>query len=67
MVHLGRIAVLVLAFDQPLRAGHGEVAGHGRVMGDDIHVRLHPDIGRHRLADAVGAAGVLVPPCTWST
>ena len=59
MVHLGRIAVLVLAFDQPLRAGHRKVAGDGRVVGDHVHVRLHPDIGRHRRADAVGAPGGL--------
>src|SRR6188508_3435537 len=30
-------------------------------MGDDVHVRLESDIGGHRLADAVGAAGEAGP------
>ena len=57
VVHLDFPAVLVHAGDQPLRAGHGEVVGNGRVMRDDIHVRLHVDVRGHCLADALGAAG----------
>ena len=56
MVNFDRLAVLVLAGDQPLRAGHGEVAGDGHVVGNDIHVRLQIDIGSHGRADSVGAA-----------
>ena len=52
MMQLGRRAVLVEARDQPLRAGHGEVAGDRSVMGDDIHVRLESYVSGHRLADA---------------
>ena len=36
-----------------------EVAGDRRVMRDDVHVRFHADVGRHRLADALGASGRL--------
>ena len=64
MVHFGRLAALVLAPDQPLRAGHGEVASDSRVVRDDVHVRLQSDISRHGLADAVGATGVRSPPWT---
>ena len=56
MMHLGRIAVPILAPDQPLRTRHREIAGDGRVMRHDVHVRLQSDTGRHGFADAVGAA-----------
>ena len=49
------VAGLVLAFDQPLRASHGEIARNGRMVGDHVHVRLHPDIRCHGLANSVSA------------
>lgn len=59
VMHLYLLAVLVHAGDQPLRAGHGEVAGDRRVMRHDIHVGFHADIRGHRLANVLGAAGNL--------
>lgn len=59
MMHLDRIALPVLAPDQPLRPGHREVTRDSRVMGDRVHVRLETDVGRLGLADAVGATGDL--------
>lgn len=51
-----RIAVLIEAGDAPLRAAEGEVPGHGRVVDDNVHVRLQPDVVRHGFSNPHGAA-----------
>lgn len=51
-----RIAVLIEAGDAPLRAAEGEVPGHGRVVDDNVHVRLQPDVARHGFSNPHGAA-----------
>jgi hypothetical protein len=55
-------AVFVCASDAPLRAAERELSGHGRVVYDNIHMRLQSDIARHRLPNSRRTAGYFAGP-----
>lgn len=59
VMDFNRLAILVLARDEPLRAGHREIARDGRMMGHDIHVQFKVDVGGHGRANAFRAASDL--------
>src|SRR5687767_14694767 len=56
VMHFDPLPVLVFPGDQPLGASHGKITRHRDVMGHDIHVRLHIDVGRHGRANCVTTA-----------
>ena len=55
VVDFDRIAVLIEAGDAPLRAAEGELPRHGRMVDNNVHVRLQPDVARHGLSNPCGA------------
>ena len=55
VMDFNRVAVLVCAGDAPLRAAERELSRHGRVVHDNVHVRLQTDVARHGLSNPRGA------------